>query len=411
MGTFRLLVVDHAVEMGGAERVLLRFLDRLDRSVFEVGLACPHPGPLTEAAEERGMRVHLGFPSPRLLDIRRRSLAQGAAAFLYPVDFVSTVVRLRRLIREEGYHIVLTNSAKGDIYGTLAARLAGVPVAWRLHDVVTTEAFSRLNVLLLKGTAGLLAHRVLAVSGAVKEAFVGGLVREEKVKVVYNGVAAGGERRRSRAEVREEWGIPADVPLAGMVGRLVDWKGPDYFLRAAALVAEDLEEARFMLVGDALFGERAYVEELKALVRELGIEERVVFTGFREDVEDVMGCLDLVVHASVLPDPLPTVLIEALGMGLPVVATEGGGVREIVENGECGLVVPPRDARAMAEAMKTLLRDGELAARMGEEGRRKVQATFDPEVTSRELQEELLRLLEVRKPREGRRGPRGRWRA
>jgi glycosyltransferase involved in cell wall biosynthesis len=211
--------------------------------------------------------------------------------------------------------------------------------------------------------------------------------------------------------VREEWGIPADVPLAGMVGRLVDWKGPDYFLRAAALVAEDLEEARFMLVGDALFGERAYVEELKALVRELGIEERVVFTGFREDVEDVMGCLDLVVHASVLPDPLPTVLIEALGMGLPVVATEGGGVREIVENGECGLVVPPRDVGAMAEAMKTLLRDGELAARMGEEGRRKVQATFDPEVTSRELQEELLRLLEVRKPREGRRGPRGRWRA
>lgn len=394
MAAFKVLIVNHAVEMGGAEKVLLRFLDCMDRETLEPALACPHRGPLTEEMERRGFRVHLGFPNPRLLEVRRHSLGKNRrAAVLYPFDTALTAFRLAGLIRRERYDLVLTNSAKGDIYGSLAGFLAGRPVVWRLHDIVTGDAFSRLNMLLFRLSANLFARRVLAVSGAAREAFLALGVKKEKVKVVYNGIRREGLSGARREEVRSQWGIPAGVPAAGMVGRLVDWKGPDHFLRAASLVSRELPEARFMLVGEAIFGEKSFVDELKHMAVELGLEDRVVFTGYREDVPDIMASLDLLVHASILPDPLPTVLIEAMSLGLPVVAAEGGGVGEIVEDGKTGIVVPPGDAESMARAMTRILSRPSLGRDMGGAGSERAARLFDVEKTTREMEEEMLEIL------------------
>ncbi|MBC7247348.1 MAG: glycosyltransferase [Actinobacteria bacterium] len=397
MAPCRLLVVNHAVEIGGAERVLLRFLAHLDRGSFEPSLACPRRGPLVEEAEGMGFRVHLGFPSRRLLQVKRRSLGEKRWAVLaYPWDFTRTVVGLSSLIRKEGYDLVLTNSAKADIYGSLAGWLARRPVVWRLHDIVDERAFSRLNLLLFRIFASLFAARVLAVSEASRRALVSLGVAEEKVVTVHNGVEEARVPRARREGAREEWGIPADAPLVGMVGRLVDWKGPDVFLKAAAEVSRRLPEARFMLVGDAVFGERAYLEELRETARGLGLAEKAVFTGFREDVLEIMSSFDVLVHASILPDPLPTVLLEAMSLGLPVVAADGGGVREIVEEGVTGLVVPPGDAAAMARAVSWALSHAREAREMGEAGRRRARERFDLAAKCREMEDELAAVLERR---------------
>ncbi|MDY6794797.1 MAG: glycosyltransferase [Actinomycetota bacterium] len=399
MAGYRCLIANHAVEMGGAERVLLRFLDCMDREILEPALACPHRGPLVEEMERRGIRVHLGFPTPRLLEVRRRSLGNSRReAILYPYDMALTAFRLARLIKKEGYDLVLTNSAKGDIYGSLAGRLSGRPVVWRLHDIVTGDAFSRLNMTLFRISANLFARRVLAVSEAAREAFISLGVKREKVKVVYNGIRLLEDVSREKAEagseeVRLQWGIPLGVPLAGMVGRLVDWKGPDHFLRAASLVSRELPEARFMLVGGAIFGERSFVDDLKRIAVELGLEDRVVFTGFREDVSAIMASLDLLVHASVLPDPLPTVLVEAMSLGLPVVAATGGGVGEIVDDGESGIVVPSGDAESMAGAMTEILSNPDKARDMGYAGLKRAARLFDIGKTTREMERELLEVL------------------
>lgn len=398
MATRRLLVVNHAVEIGGAERVLLRFLARLDRGRFEPSLACPHRGPLVEEAEGMGIRVHLGFPSRRLLQVKRQSLGERWWDVLaYPWDFARTVAGLSSLIRKEGYDLVLTNSAKADIYGSLAGWLARRPVVWRLHDIVDRQAFSRLNLLLFRVFAGLFTARVLAVSEASRRALVSLGVAEGKVATVHNGVEEARVPEATREEVRKEWGIPLDAPLAGMVGRMVDWKGPDVFLAAAAEVSRRLPEARFVLVGDAVFGERAYLDGLKEKARVLGLGEKAVFTGFREDVLEIMSSCDVLVHASLLPDPLPTVILEAMSLGLPVVAADGGGVREMVEEGVTGLLVPPGDAAAMARAVAWALSHAREAREMGEAGKRRVREKFDLDAKCRALEGELLRVLEGRR--------------
>ncbi len=395
MGAYRLLVVNHAVEMGGAERVLLDFLRRLDRERFEPGLAVPRRGPLVEAAETLGIRVHLGIPSRRLLGIRRRSLGEDRKAVaLYPLDFLSTVLRLALLIRREGYRLVLTNSAKADIYGSMAGWLAGRPVAWRFHDLASPQTFSRLNLWLLRTCATLFARRVLAISGAVRDALLALGVPGERVSVVYNGTEVRGETGVIRRKARREWGLPDDRPAVGMVGRLVEWKGPDVFLRAAARVAESFPEAVFFLVGGAIFGREDYPEELRELSRSLGLEGRVVFTGFLEDPLPLMAALDCLVHASVEPEPLGMVILEAMSLGLPVVATDGGGVPEVVEEGRTGLLVPPGDPEALAQAVCWMLAHPEERKEMGERGKRRAEEAFELGARCREMEEELLSLLD-----------------
>jgi glycosyltransferase involved in cell wall biosynthesis len=179
-----------------------------------------------------------------------------------------------------------------------------------------------------------------------------------------------------------------------MVGRLVEWKGPDRFIAAAARAGKEMPQARFMLVGDAIFGEKDYVDELKTMASRLDLDERMIFTGFREDVLEIMAGLDVLVHASLLPDPLPTVLIEAMALGLPVVGADGGGVREIVEDGVTGLVVPPGDVEAMSQAMVEILSHPNEARDMGAAGRERASRLFDIDRQSRSLEREFLAVLQ-----------------
>lgn len=163
-------------------------------------------------------------------------------------------------------------------------------------------------------------------------------------------------------------------------------------------MVKELPDARFLLVGDAIFGEKSFVDELKEMCRELGVAEKVVFTGFRDDVPGIMRSIDLLVHASTLPEPFGMVLIEAMAACRPVVATRAGGVQEIVDNGVTGILVPPRDEDAMARAIIEILSDGGLRQRMGEAGLRRVEERFSRDETTRGIEREMLAILEERKP-------------
>lgn len=396
MAEFKVLVVNHAVDIGGAERVLLRLLDSLDPTLFSVALAVPFDGPLTDEERKRGVPVYTGHPSPGLLEIKRQSLGSNRVAIaLYPFDFASSVVRLALLVRSGGFDLVFTNSAKADVYGTLAARLARCPSVIRLHDIVDSDAFSRLNIRLFKNCSKHLSARTLTVSRASEDRMAALGVPRSKLLTVYNGIDLEAEARPvDRDAVRRELGIEPGAPLAGLVGRLVDWKGPDYFIKAAARVASEVPGSRFVLVGDAVFGEKGYVDELKGLADSLGLADRLVFTGFRDDVSSIMSSLDVLVHASTLPDPLPTVLIEAMAKSRPVVASAAGGVPEMVEEGVTGLTVPPRDTRALAGAMAALLADPERARAMGARGLERAKRLFDVNTTTRRMEEALLEVLE-----------------
>jgi glycosyltransferase involved in cell wall biosynthesis len=169
----------------------------------------------------------------------------------------------------------------------------------------------------------------------------------------------------------------------GLVGRITPWKGQDIFIRAAALLKEKHPEARFEIIGATMFAERGYEGELLRLRNELNVNDTVAFAGFVENVPARIAELDIVVHASITGEPFGQVIIEGMAEQKPVVATNGGGVPEIVQDGITGLLVPMGDALRMAEAIDYLLTHPDEATEMGVRGRERVQTHFTIQKTAR----------------------------
>jgi glycosyltransferase involved in cell wall biosynthesis len=195
--------------------------------------------------------------------------------------------------------------------------------------------------------------------------------------------------------VRAELGIPAGAPVITCVARLFHWKGQDRLLRAFALVRREFPEARLLIVGEEDYragGDRAnFLDELKTLARELGIGERVLFTGRRKDVARVLAATDVFSMPS-HEEPFGLVYAEAMAMKRPVVALDNGGTPEVVDHGKSGLLSAPGDLEGLAANLLTLLRDPALRARMGEYGRQQVEQRFAPARMAEDLAQVYARL-------------------
>jgi glycosyltransferase involved in cell wall biosynthesis len=187
--------------------------------------------------------------------------------------------------------------------------------------------------------------------------------------------------------------------LIGLVGRLSPWKGQHIFLEAAALVRAEFAEARFQIIGSAMFGEEGYEAQIRQQCETLGLSECVEFTGYRTDVGALIGRLDVLVHASTIGEPIGQVVVEGMAAGKPVVATNGGGIPEIVEEGVTGWLVPMGESVPMAGAIVRLLRDPEGAAKMGEAGRQRVLEHFTIELTAQRVQEVYVAVIQERSGR------------
>ncbi|HZK82002.1 MAG TPA: glycosyltransferase family 4 protein, partial [Humisphaera sp.] len=179
----------------------------------------------------------------------------------------------------------------------------------------------------------------------------------------------------------------------GLVGRISPWKGQHIFLRAAVLVRERYPRARFQIVGAALFSEHDFEREIHALADSLGVADAVEFTGFREDVGDLIAAMDVLVHASTIGEPFGQVVIEGMAAGKPIVATNGGGIPEIVQDGVTGLLVPMGDAAQMADAVCQLLADPVKSQEMGQLGRRRVMKYFTIQQTAARVERIYDRVL------------------
>ena len=206
-------------------------------------------------------------------------------------------------------------------------------------------------------------------------------------------------------------GVPSKARLKdggyriALIGRISPWKGQHIFIRAAAMVRERFPKAQFFIVGASLFGEEDYEREVRELAKSYGVPDLIIFTGFRKDVLSVIADMDVIVHASTIGEPFGQVIIEGMAAGKPVIATDGGGVPEIVENGSTGILVPMGNAAAMAEGIARVLADPELAAEMGRRGRERVQNCFTIEHTARKI-EAVYALLESSRRRQTQRATR-----
>jgi glycosyltransferase involved in cell wall biosynthesis len=298
----------------------------------------------------------------------------GLGREIAPLSDLRALVGLHRLMRAWRPDIVHTHTAKAGLLGRLAARATGIPtVVHTYHGHVLRGYFSPAKTALFRRLETWLAasaDALVAVSESVRRDLVDlGIARAEKIRVIPLGLdlshLAG---ILPRGALRSEAGISEDAPLVGMVGRLVPIKDAPTFLRAARLVAGERADVRFALVGDG--EERAALESLS---RELGLDGRVTFFGWRRDLAAVYGDLDVVVNAS-RNEGTPVALIEALAAGRPVVATRVGGTPDLLGEDERGRLVPPGEPQALAQAVLETLVESEAARRRAQAGREHVLA-------------------------------------
>jgi len=181
------------------------------------------------------------------------------------------------------------------------------------------------------------------------------------------------ERLPSPTQARSKLGLPIRGPLVGILARFQRWKGLDVFLEAAARVAQVHSEARFVILGGPHFSEPDYPDELTKLARRAGISDKVRFAGHQKEVPLWMQALDIVVNASVKPEPFGITIIEAMALGKAVVATRHGGPVEIISDGKDGLLVQPNDAAEMADAIASLVEHASLREAIGRTGRQRAQ--------------------------------------
>ena len=402
----RVLYLDHTSKLGGAEFALLRFLKAIDLSAVDPVVLFADEGPAPQLFREAGFETHVLPLSGKVREVRKDTLA--GLAFLHPgraTALATYAVRVARFAKQHRVEIIHTNSMKAHFYGGAAGRLAGLPVVWHVRDFINISYLPGAAVQVVRMLARMLPSYVITVSQSVMNQLH--LQRENRPDPMKRAVVLDGLTEQELAEADElrkgaaprpanAWRLPVRI---GIVGRLASWKGQHILLEAAAKLLKAGHSARFLIIGAPLFGEFAYEEELRRQAETLGIAANVEFLGFRKDVPELLSNLDILVHASTSADPCPNTILEGMAHGLPVIGSNGGGVPELIVDGETGMLAPMGDANGLAQVLEDLLRDPEKAQRLGRAGYARVRDHFTVTRVARQVEEIYRRVLVGRKPR------------
>ncbi len=333
--------------------------DRLSERRYQVDIVSgPQTGPEGSLIEEIRQR---GTPLTILPDLRRE---------IGPINDLRAVQKLRQMMQAGGYQIVHTHSSKAGVVGRWAAHLAGVPIivhtvhGWSFHDQMS-PVNRQIYVLLEKFGARFSQALIVVSPQDIEKGLAQGIGRREDYHVIRSGVELDrfGHPAVPPQVVRQQLGIPPDVPVVGSVTRLSPQKAPLDLAAAFAHIHHRRPEIWFVIFGDGPL--RLDVE---TALQSAGIANRVILTGLRRDVPELMAAFDVFVLSS-LWEGLPRVLPQAMATGLPIVATQADGSAEAVVDGENGFLVERGQPEALAEKVLVLLADEGLRIRMGENGR------------------------------------------
>ena len=365
---------------GGTERQLVETLRLLDRSKYELFVGClKRRGPFLSDVEDMGIPI-VEYPTTSL---RHRSTLVWMGKL---VDF----------LRSQKIDLVHSFDYYTNLFAIPAARWAGVPVviASRRNLAHNRSALERAAL----GAVCRAAHGIVANSQAAAGVATGGAnAGSSKVAIIYNAVNPGDYRTTPyNPEMRAKLNLSVTAMIVGVLAALRPEKGHRTFLRAAAQVAaawnQPRRELRFVLIGEG-----PEQMALQILARDLGITDRVVFTGDRRNITEWLSALNVVVLPSDA-ESLPNAVLEAMASARPVIATRVGGVPEIVEEGVTGSMVPPGDPEAMAAAILRLISDEGLCRRMGAAARARIERDFTASRAKEKLESFYDRLLRLRRP-------------
>lgn len=365
--------------VGGSLSGLYHLIRGLDRRRFEVLLVLYEPKQIEAELAAIGVRVRYvrrcrlpkehglhgleGYRRARARSVVRGALRSVRQTARLLIEEIPAALALARIFREEAADVVhLGNGLRANFDGLLAGLATGTPIVCHVKGFEKYGARERW--------AARRTRTLVCMTRAVLAHCESHGVRAPDARVVYDAVdEAWLCPRQPVATVRESLGVPADAPCVGLVGNIQEWKGQHVLVEAMPLLRSRCPEAHAVLVGGVHRAGAEYEAKLRQQVAAAGLSDCVHFAGFREDVVDVMNAMDVIVHASVRPEPFGRVILEAMLLGKPVVAADGGGVPELIEDGRTGFLVPRGDTARLGQCLQRLLLDRAEGADIGRRGR------------------------------------------
>ena len=380
--------------IGGAAISFLQLLKNLDLSMYKPIVVTSSPPDEAFVSEIKKLHIPVFFlyleswrkrkrigvweKSTKYLDWHRRTAFR-----------VSTIVEMIRLIKRYNVRIVHTNTAT-IFEGAIAAKLAGIHHIWHIRERLSKNGEFSFSCGLKRVIQLItsLSTRVITNSIFVKEPFIkyGDI---NKTVTIYNGIDLRkflSSENHNGSTLRREYNINRKTPLIATIGYVSPIKRLEDFIESAAKVRSVFPESKFLIVGRTKTKYITYYSQLKKLISALNLDEVVIFTGFRNDIVNILDEIDVLAHTAVI-EGFGRTIIEAMAAEKPVVGVKAGGVSETIVHGETGFLAKPKDPKSLADAIVTILGSSEKARIMGKAGRRRVEQLFTDEIYASKIQE------------------------
>lgn len=355
--------------MYGADKILLEIVTGLDLKRFKPIVVLPTSGKLSQKLLENNIEVYVvNYP------ILRRKYFNVKGILKYFSTYRRSIRQILKIIGEQQIDIIHVNTI-AVLEGISLKKKLKAPLVWHIHEILQHP---KLVVTVTNALVGIFSDKIVAVSNAVSRNLIRSFfISKDKVKVIYNGIDDGVYNSKNNVTyLYKELGVPTEAIIVGMIGRVNSWKGQDDFLDAVIPIIKENKKVYAVLVGGVFEGQEWRLKELEKRVLESGWSENIKVLNFRNDTPNIHNFFDIFVLPSTNPDPLPTVVLEAMASGKPIVAYSHGGVTEMVENNKNGFLSTPRDTGKLKTSLNTLISDETLRNEFGENSLAREHAKF-----------------------------------
>ena len=372
-----ILLLHSSNDLYGASKIFLQLIDLLTKNGFDVHIIIPEKGMLDDFLIKKDIKIEY-FE----LGVLRKKYLNPLGLINRLVTNIKAIAFLSKYIKDHSIDLVYTNTST-ILSGGIAAKKNGVPSIFHIHEIPTGN---KLYEFFSGKIINWYSSKVLTVSNSVKKHWLK-YIDDKKIERIYNGIIF------SKTDSLVELERDQDDFVITSVARIIPYKGHKYLIDIADELIKKSTKFKFLIVGDTLSSYVSYEKSIKQKVKDLGLEHQIKFLGFREDVSSILKQSDLFIHPAIAPDPLPTVLFEALYNDLPSVATNLGGAIEILDNGNNGLLIPYNDSKKAANLINEYCSNTKLQKKHLENSKKNFKINFNSESFNKNILKEVNNLL------------------
>lgn len=368
----------------GAPRSLLELLRGLDKSRFLPLVVTPNDGPLLAELKKEQIEVKVIKSIEKLYGSSEKPVLKVLLCVRRVLVNLWLVIHLYLLIRQARANLIYLNTSAAR-YASIPSKLSRLPIVWHIRE----HFEDGLKKKILTKYIRFVSDEIIANSKAVKKMWDRRSI-VTRIKVIYNGVDSNLTSLSKAANFPGS--VQTDRPVIGYVGQLHQVKGLDVLIEAVESIKDDFPEIRCLIVGAAPKSQAKFETSLRELVRRKKLDGQIEFLGYRDDILRILSNLDVLVLPST-SESFGRVLIEAMVMGRPVVASNVGGIREVVVHGETGLLVPPRNPQVLADSIRFLISNPQKAVQFGKMGRKRAEKMFSLDTYQSQIEALFAALL------------------